>query len=102
MKRERQHWRQMGQTLASIHSVKGDCYGLDTDCYWGDLYQDNSALDDWPQFFWERRLAPRLRAAVDCGRLPLDFVSKFERLSVRLPRICGPRWSLPVARGCAQ
>lgn len=88
--REPRHWRQMGQTLAQIHQVKGGRFGLETHCYWGSLYQDNRTLPDWPEFFWTRRLEPRLRAAVDSGRLPASLVAQVEKLGSRLREVCGP------------
>lgn len=84
------HWRQMGRTLAQIHRVKGDYFGLATHCYWGDLYQDNRPLPDWPEFYAARRLEPRLQAAVDSGHLPPSFVPRVETLCKRLPQLCGP------------
>ena len=84
------HWRQFGQTLAHLHCVKGQSFGLVTDAYWGDLFQDNSPLEDWPDFFWQRRLAPRLRAAVDSGHLPGPVAAQVEKLRRRLPELCGP------------
>jgi fructosamine-3-kinase len=88
--RQPQHWRQMGRTLAQIHQVQGDHFGLEHHCYWGSLYQDNRPLTDWPEFFWTRRLEPRLRAAVDSGNLPLALMAQVETLSSRLPELCGP------------
>jgi fructosamine-3-kinase len=86
-------WRQMGQALARIHSVKGDQCGFESHNYWGSLYQDNRPLLEWADFFRERRLVPRLRAAVASGHLPRDVVPYVERLSARLLDLCGP----PVA-----
>ncbi len=79
--RRRQQWREMGQTLARIHSVKGEHCGFDTHNYWGSLYQDNTPHHRWLDFYRECRLAPRLKAAVDSGRLPLDVAGRVERLS---------------------
>jgi fructosamine-3-kinase len=101
VKRERSQWRQMGQTLAQIHQVKGDCYGLETHCYWGSLYQDNTPLADWPQFFAERRLEPRLQAAVDSGNLPSDIVPQVEKLRAWLPFLCGPHREPTLLHGDA-
>jgi protein-ribulosamine 3-kinase len=86
-------WRQMGQALARIHRIKGERWGFETHNYWGSLYQDNTPLDSWVDFFRERRLTPRLKAAVDSGNLPLEIVPAVERLSGRLADLCGP----PVA-----
>lgn len=99
--RGRAHWRQIGQALARLHNVKGERYGLDTHCYWGSLYQDNSPLPDWPEFFWERRLAPRLRAAVESGHLPLALVPEVEKLQARLPWLCGPKVEPALLHGDA-
>lgn len=88
--RDAAHYRQMGQALAQLHRIKGERFGLETHCYWGDLYQDNTPAADWPTFFWECRLAPRLRAAVDSGNLPATYVSEVEQIGARLPELCGP------------
>jgi fructosamine-3-kinase len=68
---------------------------LASHCYWGSLYQDNRPLPapaaaDWPQFFWTRRVEPRLRAAVDSGNLPPSFVPQVEDVRRRLAELCGP------------
>ena len=84
------HWQQMGQTLAQLHQVKGEQFGLDHHCYWGSLYQDNRPLPDWPTFYWTRRIEPRLREAVNAGRLPPVLVTQMEKLGNRLDKLCGP------------
>ena len=83
-------WRAYGRALAQIHSVRGKQFGLATHGYWGSLYQDNRPLDSWPEFFWLRRIEPRLRAAVDSGNLPARFVREVEQLAPRLADLCGP------------
>ena len=90
IERAERDWQQIGQTLARLHNVKGDRFGLETHCYWGSFYQDNTPLADWATFFWQRRIEPRLRAAVDAGHLPLAFVPQVERLGSRLTWLCGP------------
>lgn len=93
IERQPYHWRQMGQTLAQLHSVNGEQFGLDHHCYWGSYYQDNRPLANWPEFFWLRRLEPWLKAAVDAGKLPTALRAQVETLGSRLPELCGP----PVA-----
>jgi fructosamine-3-kinase len=88
--REDEQWRQMGQALATIHSVKGEQCGFASHNYWGSLRQDNTPHRHWVDFFRERRLAPRLQAAVGGGHLPLDVADRVERLSDRLLDLCGP------------
>jgi fructosamine-3-kinase len=101
VERQPAHWRQMGHALARIHSVKWDRYGFESHNYWGSLYQDNSPLMDWAAFYRERRLAPRLRAAVDSGHLPLDLVPHVEKLSARLHELCGPKVEPALLHGDA-
>ena len=101
VEREHLHWRQMGQALARIHRVKWDRFGFASHCYWGSLYQDNTPSVDWVEFYTERRLAPRLRAAVDSGHLPLEVVPQVETLITRLPTLCGPRVEPSLLHGDA-
>ncbi|MEM7130618.1 MAG: fructosamine kinase family protein [Chloroflexota bacterium] len=88
--RKKQQWREIGQALAQIHSVKADSFGLASHCYWGDLYQDNTPHENWPDFFWRCRVEPRLKAAVDSGNLPLPYVPRVESIGNRLADLCGP------------
>jgi protein-ribulosamine 3-kinase len=90
VKREEHQWRQIGQALAQIHQIKGEAFGLASHCYWGSLYQDNRPLPDWPDFFWQRRMEPRLRAAFDSGRLPSSYVRQVEEIGSQLVWHCGP------------
>lgn len=34
-------WHEIGRTLAQIHKVKGTQFGLETNCYFGSLYQED-------------------------------------------------------------
>ena len=70
VERAHRHWRQIGQTLARIHRVKSDRFGLERDGYFGPLHQDNGQMEDWQTFYTERRLVPGLKLAVDSGNLP--------------------------------
>jgi fructosamine-3-kinase len=101
VERERVHWRQMGWALARIHSIKGDWCGFESPCYWSSLYLDNTPLPNWVEFFLERRLLPRLRAAVDSGHLPLGVVPHVEKLGARLYGLCGPRVEPSLLHGDA-
>ncbi len=96
------HWRQIGQTLARIHQIKGDRFGLETFGYFGPLYQDNTPMSDWPAFYAERRLWPGLRYAVDSGNLPPTVIRQVERLISRLPELSGPETVPSLVHGDAQ
>ena len=100
--RASRHWRQIGQTLARIHKVKWDRFGLETHGYFGPLYQDNTPLSDWPTFYAERRLWPGLRLAIDSGHIPPAVIRQVERLISRLPELCGPEPVPSLLHGDAQ
>ncbi len=102
VERETRHWRQIGQALARIHKVKGLTCGLETHGYFGPFYQDNRPLHDWPTFFAERRLWPRLMGAIDAGRLPSPLIRQIEKLISRLPQLCGPEITPSLLHGDAQ
>jgi len=96
------HWREIGRTLARIHTIKGDRFGLETDGYFGPLPQDNTPTSDWPSFYAERRLRPGLRLAVDSGNLPAGIARRAEKLISRLPDLCGPEVVPTLLHGDAQ
>jgi fructosamine-3-kinase len=41
----------------------------------------------WPTFWWEHRLAPRIRSAQAAGALPVALVARFHKLQPRLPEL---------------
>ncbi len=96
------HWRQIGQTLARLHQLKGDHFGLETPGYFGPLPQDNTPASDWPTFYAERRLGPGLRLAVDSGNLPTTLMRQVEKVISRLPDLCGPKVTPTLLHGDAQ
>jgi protein-ribulosamine 3-kinase len=95
-------WRQIGQTLARIHRIKWDRFGLETHGYCGPLYQDNTPTSDWPTFYAQRRLWPVLRLAIDSGHLPLVVIRQVESIIARLPELCGPEIIPTLLHGDAQ
>jgi len=98
------HWREIGRTLARIHAIHGHQFGLATNGYFGPLYQDNRPLraNDWPAFYAERRVWPRLMGAIDAGHIPSDLIRLIERLIQRLPELCGPTVKPTLLHGDAQ
>lgn len=95
-------WRQIGRTLAQIHRHKGRQFGLDTHNYFGPLYQDNRPLPDWPSFYAERRLWPRLMGAINAGNMPTELIRQVETLIRRLPQLCDPQVIPTLLHGDAQ
>jgi len=77
-------WRQIGQSLAQIHRIKGDQFGLDIHNYFGPLYQDNRPMNDWCTFYAERRLWPRFMGAINSGNMPTNVIRQVEKSYVCL------------------
>lgn len=59
-------------------------------------------MRDWPTFYAERRLWPRLIGAIDAGRLPAEAIRRIEKLIARLPGLCGPETAPALLHGDAQ
>lgn len=95
-------WRQIGQTLARLHTVKGSSFGLATPGYFGPLPQANTPTNDWPTFYAEQRLQPGLRLAIATGHLPPTLIQQIEALIARLPTLCGPQVVPALLHGDAQ
>jgi len=95
-------WREIGQSLAEIHKMKGTQFGFEINNYFGPLYQDNRPMSDWPSFYAERRLWPRLVGAINSGNLPTEVIRQAEKLILRLPGLCGPQVEPTLLHGDAQ
>lgn len=59
----------LGQGLASLHRWGAPSFGHRQDNFIGRLPQDNRSNDTWASFYWQRRLEPQIRMAVDRGLL---------------------------------
>lgn len=95
-------WRQIGRTLACLHRVQSECCGFHQHNYFGPLHQDNTPVADWPTFYGQYRLQPRLKLAVDAGYLPPRLASQVENVIQRLPELCGPAVTPTLLHGDAQ
>ncbi len=95
-------WREIGRTLARIHQIKGDQYGLEKQGYFGPLYQDNRPMQEWLTFFTERRLWPRFMAAIDSGFLSTEIIRQVEKFISRIPDLDIPETEPRLLHGDAQ
>jgi fructosamine-3-kinase len=97
-------WREIGRSVAMIHSVRGDRFGLNTDGTFGPLFQDNrlASNETWAAFYGERRVWPRLVDAMAAGHLPVAIARRVESLIERLPELCGPDVAPTLLHGDAQ
>jgi protein-ribulosamine 3-kinase len=102
IERQSRQWNQMGNTLAHIHQIKSNTFGFHMNNYFGPLGQDNAPSKDWPTFYAQRRLLPRLRVAIDSGNLPAAVASQVETVIKRLPELCGPEITPTLLHGDAQ
>jgi len=103
--RSPEDWRSIGATLAALHAVQGERFGLEAfDGFFGPLPQDNrsTSTGTWAEFYAERRLRPRLRDAADAGHLTADLASQIEALLGRLVSLCGPEPAPSLLHGDAQ
>jgi fructosamine-3-kinase len=55
-------WEGLGAALATVHRTTAPRFGWHRDNRIGALVQRNAWLPDWPTFYAERRIRPRLRA----------------------------------------
>ena len=76
--------RQFGNRLATMHTTWLPRFGADAPGYVGPLPLDNSAEDDWPAFYAERRLRPFLAG------LGAEVCSAAERVIDRIAELAGP------------
>ena len=105
MTRTEWDWRAIGRTLAAIHLVRDDQFGLELfDGFFGPLPQNNTPASggSWADFFLERRLLPRLNGAIDSGHFPLEIAHDVERLAARVPLLVGPEPEPSLLHGDAQ
>ena len=103
--RGRRDWRSIGQVLATLHQAGHARFGLDGPRgFFGPLPQDNRPVpaNRWADFYRDRRLLPRLRAAVDSGHLPPDLAAGIDRVAARLPDLAGPEPRPSLLHGDAQ
>jgi fructosamine-3-kinase len=81
---------ELGAGLARLHRSGAPQFGHVEPNFIGRLSQDNAPSATWADFYAERRLAPQVKAAVDGGRGPGTWTSRFDRLTTRLATLLGP------------
>jgi len=82
-KRVPDFWADFGRTLAQVHKVHAETYGLAYDNYIGSLPQSNTQRSNWIDFFVEERIWPQAKKAESL--LGPDIMENMERLCLRLP-----------------
>ena len=85
-----------GRGLAVLHRVGAASYGFSRNGFIGPLPLDNRTAATWAAFYWERRIEPFLRMAVDAGAIDLDDAEIVSELEDQLDDLVGP--PEPIAR----
>ena len=80
IERRSDFWETFGRGLAQLHRLSSATFGLDHDNYIGSLPQRNDRATDWKTFFFEKRLYPQLKKAIDTGLLGSQDHRSVERL----------------------
>jgi protein-ribulosamine 3-kinase len=80
-------WEEFGASLAQLHRITDDHFGLDHNNYIGSLPQSNSQHKSWNDFFVEERLQKQLEMAQNKGLADRNLVQRFEKLYKAIPGI---------------
>jgi fructosamine-3-kinase len=80
-------WPEFGAQLARLHRTEGTAFGLDYNNFISSIPQVNTPSSDWASFFYECRLAPMVKRAVDSGKADLELVKQLDRLGAKLQEI---------------
>jgi fructosamine-3-kinase len=97
-------WRSIGSTLARVHQIRGEQFGLHFDGFYGHLRQESGPVSggNWTDFFVQRRLIPMVRSAVDSGKLPQELQRGVEAIISRMDSLSGPDPHPTLLHGDAQ
>jgi protein-ribulosamine 3-kinase len=80
-------WDRFGEGLAELHRSQEERFGFDSDNFIGRLPQLNEWVDQWPDFFRERRILPQLTRARESGMWDRSWDARLDRLLQALPSV---------------
>lgn len=80
-------WDEFGRSLAKLHSLSNQHFGLDHNNYIGSLPQSNSENETWADFYRSKRLLPQMKLAENNGRLTSGMKRGFDALFQELENI---------------
>ena len=86
----------LGRGLAMMHRAGAPSYGFNRPGFIGPLPLDNRNAATWAEFWWERRIEPFLRLAVDAGALDPDEAGEIAELEDQIADLVEP--AEPIAR----
>ncbi len=80
-------WINFGESLAKLHSLSKEKYGLDYDNYIGGLKQSNRWEENWIDFFINQRLEKQLDLGKENGLIDEQLYSQFQDFYRKLPSL---------------
>jgi protein-ribulosamine 3-kinase len=81
------YWQALGRGLAALHGHSQKVYGLDHPNFIGRLPQNNEPMEEWVEFFIQRRLEPQLGLAFYQQQVDKAFLQQFRKLYPRLREV---------------
>lgn len=82
--------QRLGTGLAQLHATGAPAFGWHRDGFIGSLAQRNTpTAEDWPSFWFTRRIEPLARQATDRGSLPHGASALVDRLGAQLEALAG-------------
>ena len=76
--------RHAADTLAALHNIKADVYGLERDTLVGSLKQPNKQSKNWVEFFAQQRMLYMAGEALKEGKIDKVMMKQFEKLAGKL------------------
>ena len=76
-------WEKFGRSIANLHQISNEYFGLEYDNYIGTLVQENDKKDKWIDFFINKRIIPQLKL----GSFNTDTLRKFDKLFINIETI---------------
>lgn len=77
-------YRHAAESLADLHKVKADSYGLERDTMVGSLPQPNKQNKNWVDFFAQQRLMYMANEALKEGKIDKNMMKLVEKLAGKL------------------
>lgn len=80
----------LGRDLATLHGADAGSFGAPWQGYIASLPLDNTAGEEWPDWYARRRVLPYVRISVDRGVLSARDAAEIERAAGRIAGAAGP------------
>ncbi|HFA49550.1 MAG TPA: hypothetical protein ENJ95_11105 [Bacteroidetes bacterium] len=86
--RERGFWEKFGRSMAALHQNTAPQFGFAHSNFIGSMFQTNSRLDNWAEFYIQERLEPQVLMAMLNKKLTHSDFKHIEKLYQELPNLC--------------